>query len=108
MAMRLLRGALVGGESASWCEMSVNIHRYRWKELLEISNESSDRRYGSTKMVLNSGGGGGGRGGGMRGLGKFLPPPFQQTSEKFPDLRSYNFARFLSIPLTKRKGLRLF
>ena len=51
-------------------------------------------------MVLYGGGGGGGRGGGGRvsGLSKFVPPPFQQTSEKFRDLWSYNFARFLSTP----------
>ena len=43
-------------------------------------------------------------GGGVRGLGKFVPSPFQQTSEKFGDLQIYNFTRFLSLPLIKRKG----
>ena len=88
-------------------EMTVNIHRYRWKELLEISTESkfesnwfkpieamAPQKWCCTVEGVE----------GVQRLGKFVPPTFQKTSEKFRDLPSYNFARFLSIPLITRKG----
>ena len=73
MASWLGASPLLGGE------MTVNIHRYRWKELLEISNQSkfkSNRFNAMEAMVPQKWccmveGGGGGRGGvaGVRGWG---------------------------------------
>ena len=69
MASWLGASPLLGGE------MTVNIHRYRWKELLEISNQSmfKSNRFNAMEAMAPQKwccmveGGGGGRGRGWRG-----------------------------------------
>ena len=106
--MRLLGGELVGGE------MTVNIQRYRWKELLEIGNVSKFERnrfkafedMTPQKWYCTVEGVEGVEGGGV-GVGQVCAPTIPTNVGKISRLVELQLRSFPLHPPSKKKRLKI-